>query len=301
MSYRQNANFISTAAAVLFMFQSGRPTPARAGEAPLIAAILSSELTPYQKARQGLEKTLAGRAILRYTLAKDTETILPQNIRIAVTFGARAAQTALPGKTAHIIAIAPAMLPTPRANREIRIEMLPEAGEMVARIRGIQPELRVLVAFWASETSRDYIKQMTDSGRTAGLEVRSYQTADGSVLSSALRTGVVIGSSIWIPPDPLLINSENFEILRGYSVKNSVPLYVPTEGLAGNGGTVSIAPSFEEIGRLAGEASISLLEGRSVPDNIYPEKLEIVINAASARQCGIDLSGIKIPGFRLIR
>jgi ABC-type uncharacterized transport system substrate-binding protein len=120
------------------------------------------------------------------------------------------------------------------------------------------------------------------------LEVRKYRAEDGKELYKTLKNLVPPGSAIWVSPDPLLINAENFSILREFSVSKAVPLYVPTRGLAESGGTVSISVSFEEMGRLAAEISGRILAGGKVPEVVYPDKVEVSLNREAAGKAGLN-------------
>lgn len=283
-------------AALALALAAALPPAAYAADPWPVTAVLSDELSPYQRAYQGFLSALGGRPVDRYTAAEYEKASAAKKPKLLVAFGGRAAGVN-PGKAMRVICLAPSVDRVPEAGA-IYVEMLPDPETMVARIRQVQPGLGVLVAFWASEFSYDYIMEMAAAGKRAGLEVRAYRTDDGGELSAALRTGIVVGSAIWIPPDARLINSENFDILRRYSAQNSVPLYVPTEGLVKNGGTVSISAGFEEIGRMAGETALLLAEGRFLPGTAYPRNVEVTINSAMARQCGIETSKLKLPGLK---
>lgn len=263
-----------------------------------IAAFLSSEIAPYLKAFQGFEKAL-GRYVIRQVLPKDGKASVMHGTRVAVLFGGRAAQVKLPRGVARVVCLAPSLQDQETGNIRSRVEMLPEPGVVLGKIRAMQPELRVLVAFWESEKTEAYLEDMAAAGKKIGLEVHMYKAADGKELYKTLKNQVPPGSAVWVSPDPMLINSENFSILKDFSFSRAVPLYVPTRGLAESGGTISISVSFEEMGRLTAEIAGEILKGKEIPDVIYPAVVEVSLNRGAAGKAGLKLTEKALEGVNV--
>jgi putative ABC transport system substrate-binding protein len=191
----------------------------------------------------------------------------------------------------HISCLAPALELQPGVHNDVVVNMAPSAEILVARIKSLQPGLRVLVGLWSSDGMKEYLGNVVAAGAAAGIQVRLYKTSDGKQLENALRNYVPSGGAVWIPPDPLLINVENFGIIKRRSAADAIPVYVPTEGLAESGGTASISVSFEEMGRLAAEMARKVLAGESVPAVVYSTYAAVAVNRAAALACGLDGPG----------
>lgn len=285
------------AAAVLAACEPGRLCPQETGvkyPETEVYVFLSSEISPYSKAAQGFQDSL-GRPVVRRVLAEAEEPAMP-GMRVAVVFGGKAARMEFPRGVEKVVCLAPSLRGADGGRARTRVEMLPEPDVLVGKIRALQPGLRVLAALWAAEQTEPYLEGMVEAGKRHGLEVRPFRAEDGKELYKTLRDRVPPDSAIWVSPDPLLINVENFAILKEYSFAKAVPLYVPTRGLAEGGGAVSISVGFAEMGRIAAEVTRKLLEGGNVPKVVYPEKVEVSLNRAAARRSGLNPSKKALEG-----
>ncbi len=93
--------------------------------------------------------------------------------------------------------------------------------------------------------------------------------------------------ALWLPPDPLLVTSQNFTALREFSASNQIPFYVPNEGLVEKGGVASVSSSFRDIGRAAALAATEALSVRPGRKEIHPEKCETTVNLTAANNSGL--------------
>jgi len=276
------------AAGLLFTAAAGNCAQPESGE---VTAVLSGELTPYIRAYDAFSRAL-GRPSARIVLSGGEDVALLKKNKVTVTFGGRAgAWVKGDSEGVHISCLAPAFEARPGGHSEVVVNMAPSADILVARIKSLQPGLRVLVGLWSSDGMKDYMEAVAAAGAAAGIQVRLYQTSDGKQLENALRNYVPKGGAVWIPPDPLLINVENFGIIKKRSAADAIAVYVPTEGLAGSGGTVSVSVSFEDMGRLAAETARKVLAGESVPAMVYSTSAAVAVNRAAARACGLDFTG----------
>jgi ABC-type uncharacterized transport system substrate-binding protein len=86
----------------------------------------------------------------------------------------------------------------------------------------------------------------------------------------------------YIPPDPLFINGKVLGVLTGFCNDAGIALFLPVLGLEKMGAYASVAPSFKEIGRTAGLAAQSYLQGETPGDWVYSVKAESQLNNAVA-------------------
>lgn len=284
----------------IFRASDARPASENSGpdsESAEIAVITSAETPIFLKASRAFEKAL-GRPVSR-RLLRDEKIELGGKTRVVVTFGSRAAQENYPKRIMQVHCLATA-IDTGDRNKHVYVSMAANPAVILAKMRAIQPDLRKVAVLWASEYTEDYVEEMVKAGAGLDIEVAAYKAENSRELGRILRKDFE-AEAVWITPDPLLVNFDNFEILKRFSGEEKVPLYVPTESLAEKGAAVSISVGFEEMGRSAAEAVKGFLEGRPVYGIVYPEKVEIAVNIESARKCGIDISEKRLPGVRFIR
>ncbi|MDA0747014.1 MAG: ABC transporter substrate binding protein [bacterium] len=266
---------------VLFwLFASGT------GQAQRVVAILSSELGPYQEAFAGFQSVL-GMPVSRVLLAEH-DPYIGRDVRVVVAFGGKAALKAYPGQVTVISCLAPGIGQSTYPNAFVKVHMLPQAPLLVGTLRKIQPEMKRLAVFWASEATEDYLEEMREAAWAQNLEILEEQVENPDDLPDILRKLIRNGvDAMWLPPDPLLINARSFSVLKEFSWANDIPFYVPTAGLVKKGAVASVSCSFDEIGRTAGRTVRDVLTGRSSGGLIYPEKIEITVNLTAASNTGL--------------
>jgi ABC-type uncharacterized transport system substrate-binding protein len=93
--------------------------------------------------------------------------------------------------------------------------------------------------------------------------------------------------ALWLPPDPLLVNAQNFTALKEFSWANDVPFYAPNDGLVEKGAVASVSSSFREIGRAAALAALAARSGPVGHKEVHPEKSETTVNLSAATQSGL--------------
>jgi hypothetical protein len=256
-----------------------------------VVAVLSSDLAPYREAYQGFEAAL-GRPVFQHHLQAGRPRI-GRDTRVVVAFGGKAATEEYPGGPALVYCLAPGTTldPAQRQGPTVRISMLPMAGQVVGALRDLQPPLRNLAVLWITDTMTEYAGELRRAGGEAGLGVAAEQLPDPEQLPESLRQLTSRGvEALWLPPDPLLINAGSFALLREFSRANKIPLYAPTAGFAEEGAVAAVGVSFAQNGRTAAETALSILAGRRMPEEIYPDECEITLNLGAAARMGLYFS-----------
>jgi hypothetical protein len=140
------------------------PRPALA--AGDISAFVSSESGPYAEAYQGFKAALGQPSDLYDVSAAGFS--VPDDIRYAVAFGARAAAIEYPPGTHVVHALAPVAAGGPGWHE---ISMLPAPAAAIAAYKGAQPGLKRLAVFWAAYPGDRYMDELREAGKAAGVEI----------------------------------------------------------------------------------------------------------------------------------
>ena len=256
-----------------------------------IVAVLSSELRPYLEAYQGFEEEL-GRPVPSVNLNAGRPEI-GRNTRVVVAFGSKAAIEDYPGHVVLVYCMAPGakLDPAERQGAVVAVHMLPRPQLVVSKLKQIQPGLKRLAALWILDTMDDYIEQLQRVAADMDIELLNEHLDSGDELPNSLRTLAGVGvDALWVPPDPLLINAQNFAVLKDFSWANDVPLYAPTAGLVETGAVASVGTSFRQIGQVAAALVLQVLEGQTVAGDFYPDRTETTLNETAAARAGLEIS-----------
>ena len=255
--------------------------PARASG---VLAVLSSDSAHYRQAYEGFQEAW-GSSVPVVLVGS-----VPPGPRDAiVAFGSRAALSEETRGALLVTCLAPGALPR-RAGGVIRVSLIPPEAELVSRLKALLPRLESLRVLWSSEFERGEVDDLAAAAKERGLRVISERIENPEDLPARVRAFSGRADALWLMPDPALVNSQNFHILREYAKAARVPFLAPTEGLAEKGATATLAVSFRDVGRAAAAALKERLAGRAVPDHIHPDRVVVTVNAAAARDVGMDLS-----------
>lgn len=256
----------------------------RAAEA---VAVLSSDQEFYQESFRGF--TAAFGQAPSFNMQKEVPAV-PAGTKVVVTFGAKAAVLDYPSRTTLIACMAPGLKADPsRKGAVVQVWMMPKPADILAGLKTLQPGMKSIAVFWVSGTMNDFVADMRQAAPAHGVEVVEKKLASGGDLPDALRSVLGTADALLLPPDPALVNNQNFTALRDFSWANHVPFYAPTQGLVEKGATASVTSSFDEIGRTAGLLATKILAGEAAGGMVYPEKVQIAINGSSAEKVGLQI------------
>ena len=255
-----------------------------------VVAVLSSELKPYEEAFQGLQENRT-HVVARISLT-DGEPHIGRETRVVVAFGGLAAARTYPDRVTVVICLAPGVQADIDGYRhnQIEIPMLPAPAAMLAKLRQIQPRLKRLAVLSISAATTTDLYRIHQAATDAGIELLTARLEHQDSLPDYLR-GLLDQQvdALWLPPDPLLINARNMLVLKEFCWSNDIPFYVPSASLVRQGAVGSVATSFRDIGRTAGEVVDQLLAGRHPPRRVYPQRAQVVVNRTAANRSGLEL------------
>lgn len=250
-----------------------------------IVAVMGSDSPPYQEAFKGLQEAM-GRSVDSLNLGAGAPAI-PAGTKVIVAIGGKAATASYPDSVPLIYCMSPSVHLA--RGLSFRISVSPSPAKTLSTLKEIQPGLKRLAAFWASDSLEDDIQEMRKSGGAAGVEILSKRVTGPDQLPDQLRSIQGGADAVWIAADPPILTPESFGSFKAFAVSNRVPLYVPGGGFVAKGGMASIASDFKEMGRAAAAAAQAVLSGRPA-GKFYPEKIELILNSAEAERVGVRLS-----------
>jgi hypothetical protein len=257
-----------------------------------IVAVLSSDLAPYREAFAGFEEAL-GSTVPVYNLQNEKPQFSSQT-RAVVAFGGNAALWRYPDHLDLIYSLAPGtQIGTARKGRSIHVKIFPHPRILFAKLKEIQPTARRITVLWSSSTLDDQVEDIKRTSSLFGIEVLPEKIQHPEELPVRLRSIFGKTDALWLMPDPVLINPQNFTVMKDFSWANKIPFYVPTSGLVEQGATASISIDFREIGRMVGDTVLKLTSQSGLGEevrSIYPDKAEVILNMEAVHHMGLQIS-----------
>ncbi len=258
--------------------------PAAADE---LVSVLSSRGGAYMEAFSAFQEAYGGE-VKSFVLPAQKPVTGPET-RVLAAFGGKAASLDYPPELNMVYCMAPgiSIKTVPRAGKTVKISMIPAFTEIFSRIKLIQPSIRRLRVFWMAPDFGAHAARIITAGAEYGIDVSVVEVGDSGVLSSRLRESMGLADAFWVPPDPLLLTPENMMMFREFSWANNMPFYGSSKGVTRGGAVASVGVSFADIGAAAAKAAIALNAGDSLPAIVFPEKVELTLNATAAKKCGL--------------
>lgn len=281
MSFK-TARLLCAAAALL------AAAPARAAEKTV--AVLSSAGGAYMEAFSAFQAGY-GSGVRYFDISKEKPALPPGTITV-VAFGAKAAAQTYPPGVDLVYAMAPGFFlkPDARAGRTVKVSMRSSPEKLFSKLLEVQPGLKKLRIFWTSPGYASIAQEYSPAGAKLGLEISVARVESADSLPVQLRELIGKADAFWLPPDPLLISPDSLMILKQFSWENGIPMYATTKGLAREGACAAVGVSFAQAGAAAASAAKALRKGEDVPSLVYPDEVQLTLNASAARRCGITYS-----------
>lgn len=250
------------------------------------AVVLSSGGGAYLEAFRAFNDAFGGK--IDYSDLSKGKPDLPEGTRTIIAFGGKAANHPYPQAANIVYCMAPGIfIKNPPQGKAVKINLIPDFTVIFAKLKKIQPGLKRLRIFWMLQDFNRYAGTIKAEGEKQGIEVAALRVGSMEDLPAMLRQAIGETDALWIPPDPVLVTTENLRIFKEFSWSNEIPFYGSTKGMAREGAVASIGISFKEMGAAAAEAAVRLNSGESVPESVSPVKLEIALNQAAAKRFGL--------------
>lgn len=136
-----------------------------------------------------------------------------------------------------------------------------------------------------------------------GIEVEIATVSDSSTIQQVTESLVGKVDGIYIPTDNLL--AEYMSSCALVANENGIPTVVGEGGMCTAGGLASIALDYYELGKLAAEQAVAVLNGESVPSEmgiayLAAEDCQLTFNQDAIDQLGIELSDEILEGAEIV-
>lgn len=255
------------------------------------AAVLSAGKGPYASALDGFKKGLGSEAQV-IDLSKGM-TKVGSDTKAIAAFGAKAALGKYPGGAVLVYTMLPdaRIKPKARAGATRKVEMLPEPKALLSLAKELKPGMEALAAFSVSKRYDPYLDDLEKAAQGAGVKLVVKRLAELKDLPRALKSVKGAVQAAWMPPDPLYLSSKNLKVIGSFASFNKIALIGSTSSQAKNGCAASLAPSFEELGKTAGEQCAKALKEELTDRTIYCDKNDLHLNEAASAGAGVELGG----------
>jgi ABC-type uncharacterized transport system substrate-binding protein len=255
-----------------------------------VVVVMSAELGPYQEALTGAKEVLAEPP--EVVVLKDGKAAVG-DASVVVALGGQAALAEYPPGIALVYAMVPDPKVKPSGHSKVcRIGMLPDAMNLFAKIKAIQPELSSLAALGVGDSYDAYLKDLAAAATAGGVHLVVKRVNKVPDLVAALRSIKESAQGFWVPPDTMLMNPEAFKLMTDFALGSKLALYAPATSLAKMGALAGIAPSFKEVGRCAAAAANTFSQGQNPGPSLSPKKSDVAINAGTAKALGLSPSAV---------
>ncbi|KAF0124523.1 MAG: ABC transporter substrate-binding protein [Elusimicrobia bacterium] len=258
-----------------------------------VAAVLAKGTGPYFETYLAFQRAM-GRPVTPFDLSEDEKPRLPSGLKVAVSFGSKAAALKYPAGTTVVFTLAPGYIPGGGAKYR-SVATLPDPALALPAYKRLQPGLRRLTVFHLKGSMGPYLMKISSSATGAGVEVNPVSLSSPDEFPEKLREMTGRADAFWLLSDPPLINRESMMILSKFSCSNRIPFYAPTAGLLRLGATAAFGPDFGGIGGAAAAAVKKALAGEELPEVTYVENPGMSVNLEAAEKCGFPLAKEVFP------
>src|SRR5947208_10259702 len=174
----------------------------------------------------------------------------------------------------------------------------PDSDRLFERVASVLPHLRRVGLVYQADTSSLLARDLKDSAQRRGLtvELRLCRTA-GELLPAlnGLRGRIDV---LIAPNDDLTSTRRAQDIITSWSLKNHVPLAVPTPEWVEHGALFSYGASYERLGEETSRVAQEILRGVFQPSDfkiLRSREFELAVNGSTAKLLGVEIpSGLQV-------
>jgi putative tryptophan/tyrosine transport system substrate-binding protein len=174
----------------------------------------------------------------------------------------------------------------------------PDADRLFERVVSVLPHLRRVGLVYQADTSSLLARDLKDSAQRRGLTVEFRLCRTTGELLPALnglrgRIDVLIA-----PNDDLTSTRRAQDIITSWSLKNHVPLAVPTPDWVERGALFSYGASYERLGEETSRVADEIMRGVFQPSDfkvMRSREFELAVNGSTAKLLGVEIpSGLNV-------
>jgi putative ABC transport system substrate-binding protein len=161
-------------------------------------------------------------------------------------------------------------------------------------LKEILPDAKkIAIMYCNAEDNSVFQAQIAEEAADAlGLEWVEATVTDSNQIQQVTESLIGKVDAIYIPTDNLL--AEGMTAVAQVANENGIPTIVGEEGMVSNGGLATYGIDYYELGKLAGEQAVAILNGESDPKDMAiaylpGEKCTLTINQSVADKLGITI------------
>jgi ABC-type uncharacterized transport system substrate-binding protein len=161
----------------------------------------------------------------------------------------------------------------------------------LAAFRMVNPRGRRIGVIYNAENVGKLVQDALKAAPIVRLVVVDRAVAGERDIPAALRSllqGDDAVDALWIPPDPLLMDSESRRFILSETLKAARPVYSSMASLVAEGALVSNSPDFASIGEQVGELVNRIAAGEKRTEMLVP-RAELHINKKIADQLKVEI------------
>ena len=161
-------------------------------------------------------------------------------------------------------------------------------------LKEILPDAKKIAIMYCSaeDNSRIQAEMAEKAAEEAGLEYEVKTVDDSAQIQQVTESLIGKVDAIYVPTDNLL--AEGMSTLSKVANENKIPVIAGEEGMVQSGALATNGIDYYELGVLAGQQAIAILEDGEDPKDMaiayYPDdKCQLIVNQETLDQLGIEL------------
>lgn len=164
---------------------------------------------------------------------------------------------------------------------------------------------KIGIMYCSSEDNSIYQASIAHKvAKKSGYETVDATVSDSNMIQQVAESLVGKVDVIYVPTDNML--SEGMSIISQVSLEHKIPCIVAEKALVEKGGLATYGIDYYELGKVAGRQAISILEGKSQPEQMPIEylpddKCQLVINKTVAKKLGISIPNAVLKKAEVIK
>jgi ABC-type uncharacterized transport system substrate-binding protein len=163
----------------------------------------------------------------------------------------------------------------------------------LAAFRLVNPRGVRVGALYTEQGTGPQIQEALKSASSVRLSVVAKAVTSVKDVPTTLRAmlqGAEAVDAVWIPADPVLMETESRRFLLAETARAGKPVYASSGSMVAEGALVSNGPDLVSIGELVGELVNRLAGGEKGRMEMLVPRGELVINKKMASKLGIEVS-----------
>jgi len=278
---------------------------------PLTVILLKSrDLTPYNRAAQGVRRSLAA----WNPTVQIHEMVLPGDEKVEkffldslerprpdliVTIGTQATRAMMRRQT-DIPVVFSLVLTAGEDGTFFKRRALNVTGAAMdipvpvqfARLKEVIPDLRRVGVIFNPRVSGQVIRSAREAAIQANLELVEISVASEAQVMEEVShlKGRVDG--LWSVPDSTVFTSRSVDAILLQTLRDGIPFVGLSPSFVKAGALLSFSCDYEDVGAQSGEIAVEVLKGKSparIPV-VYPRRVSLFLNLNTARAIHLDIS-----------